>query len=163
MKRYILLTAFFLEVLYLHAANDPRCLSLMGMAFEGPVDSVRQQLTANGFSEWGQSDDGEDIYFRGNFYGIRAKLLVSKNSETNLVTSAYVTIGPYGTEAMLTKNIQYFLYKLQKDHGEYTQRDDSYFFMDNFGSVKLAIAHNFNGSREIRITYLLMHHTIRMH
>ena len=154
MKRYILLTAFFLEVLYLHAANDPRCLSLMGMAFEGPVDSVRQQLTANGFSEWGQSDDGEDIYFRGNFYGIRAKLLVSKNSETNLVTSAYVTIGPYGTEAMLTKNIQYFLYKLQKDHGEYTQRDDSYFFMDNFGSVKLAIAHNFNGSREIRITYL---------
>jgi len=154
MKRYILLTAFFLEVLYLHAANDPRCLSLMGMAFEGPVDSVRQQLTANGFSEWGQSDDGEDIYFRGNFYGIRAKLLVSKNSETNLVTSAYVTIGPYSTEAMLTKNIQYFLYKLQKDHGEYTQRDDSYFFMDNFGSVKLAIAHNFNGSREIRITYL---------
>lgn len=154
MKRFILLAVLFLGVLYLHATNDPRCLSLMGMDFEGPVDSVRQQLTANGFSEWGQSDDGEDIYFRGNFYGIRAKLLVSKNSETNLVTSAYVTIGPYGTEAMLTKNIQYFLYKLQKDHGEYTQRDDSYFFMDNFGSVKLSIAHNFNGSREIRVTYL---------
>ena len=139
--------------LCLHAQGDPHSLRLMGTAIEGSVDSVRQQLVANGFKEWGQSDDGEDLYFRGNFYGIRAKLILSHSVETRLVTSAYVSIGPYSTEAMLTKNIQYFLYKLQKEHGEFSQRDDTYFFLDDFGSIKLSIANNDNGSRDIRVFY----------
>ena len=139
--------------LCLHAQGDPHSLRLMGTAIEGSVDSVRQQLVANGFKEWGQSDDGEDLYFRGNFYGIRAKLILSHSVETRLVTSAYVTIGPYSTEAMLTKNMQYFLYKLQKEHGEFSQRDDTYFFLDDFGSIKLSIANNDNGSRDIRVFY----------
>ena len=139
--------------LCLHAQGDPHSLRLMGTAIEGSVDSVRQQLVANGFKEWGQSDDGEDLYFRGNFYGIRAKLILSHSVETRLVTSAYVTIGPYSTEAMLTKNLQYFLYKLQKEHGEFSQRDDTYFFLDDFGSIKLSIANNDNGSRDIRVFY----------
>lgn len=139
--------------LCLHAQGDPHSLRLMGTAIEGPIDSVRQQLVANGFKEWGQSDDGEDLYFRGNFYGIRAKLILSHSVETRLVTSAYVSIGPYSTEAMLTKNIQYFLYKLQKEHGEFSQRDDTYFFLDDFGSIKLSIANNDNGSRDIRVFY----------
>jgi hypothetical protein len=139
--------------LCLHAQGDPHSLRLMGTTIEGPIDSVRQQLVANGFKEWGQSDDGEDLYFRGNFYGIRAKLILSHSVETHLVTSAYVSIGPYSTEAMLTKNIQYFLYKLQKEHGEFSQRDDTYFFLDDFGSIKLSIANNDNGSRDIRVFY----------
>jgi hypothetical protein len=139
--------------LCLHAQGDPHSLRLMGTAIEGPIDSVRQQLVANGFKEWGQSDDGEDLYFRGNFYGIRAKLILSHSVETHLVTSAYVSIGPYSTEAMLTKNIQYFLYKLQKEHGEFSQRDGTYFFLDDFGSIKLSIANNDNGSRDIRVFY----------
>lgn len=142
-----------LLTLCLHAQGDPHSLRLMGTALEGPVDSVRQQLVANGFKEWGQSDDGEDLYFRGNFYGIRAKLILSHSAETRLVSSAYVTIGPYGTEAMLTKNLQYFLYKLQKEHGEFSKRDDTYFFLDDFGSIKLSIVNNDNGSRDIRVFY----------
>ena len=55
--------------------SDPRSLHMLGMALEGPVDSLRQQLTDSGFSEWGGSEDGEDLYFRGKFYGIRAKLI----------------------------------------------------------------------------------------
>ena len=54
---------------------------------------------------------------------------------------------------MLTKNLQYFLYKLQKEHGEFSQRDDTYFFLDDFGSIKLSIANNDNGSRDIRVFY----------
>jgi hypothetical protein len=54
---------------------------------------------------------------------------------------------------MLTKNIQYFLYKLQKEHGEFSQRDGTYFFLDDFGSIKLSIANNDNGSRDIRVFY----------
>ena len=130
--------SLFLLTLGLYAQGDPRSLRLMGTAL---------------VKEWGQSDDGEDLYFRGNFYGIRAKLILSQSTETHLVTSAYVTIGPYSTEAMLTKNLQYFLYKLQKEHGEFSQRDDSYYFIDDFGSVKLSIADNGNGSRDIRVFY----------
>ena len=73
--------SLFLLTLGLYAQGDPRSLRLMGTALEGPVDSVRQQLVASGFKEWGQSDDGEDLYFRGNFYGIRAKLILSQSTE----------------------------------------------------------------------------------
>ncbi len=154
MRKILTAIMLFLCTLCLHAQGYPHCLRLMGTALEGSVDSVRQQLVANGFAAWGQSDDGEDLYFRGNFYGIRAKLILSQSTETHLVTSAYVTVGPYSTEAMLTKNLQYFLYKLQKEYGEFTQRDDSYFYLDDFGSVKLSITNNNNGSRDIRVFYL---------
>jgi hypothetical protein len=134
--------------------SDPRSLHMLGMALEGPVDSLRQQLTDSGFSEWGGSEDGEDFYFRGKFYGIRAKLIVSCSPSTRLVTSAYITVGPYSTEAMLKKNFDYFLFKLQQEHGVFRQRDDSYYYMDDYGSVKLSIVSNDNGSRDIRVFYL---------
>ena len=134
--------------------GDPRSISLMGIPIEGPIDSLRQSLLAAQFAEWGQSDDGEDFYFRGNFYGFRSKLMVSVAPETKMVTSAYVTIGPYSTQKMLDKNLQYFLYKLQKDHGNFSQRDDSWFYIDDFGSIKLSIVDNENGSRDIRVLYL---------
>ena len=134
--------------------GDPRSISLMGIPIEGPIDSLRQSLVAAQFAEWGQSDDGEDFYFRGNFYGFRSKLMVSVAPETKMVTSAYVTIGPYSTQKMLDKNLQYFLYKLQKDHGNFSQRDDSWFYIDDFGSIKLSIVDNENGSRDIRVLYL---------
>ena len=104
MRKIMTVIGLLWLTLCLHAQGDPHSLRLMGTAIEGPIDSVRQQLVANGFKEWGQSDDGEDLYFRGNFYGIRAKLILSHSVETRLVTSAYVSIGPYSTEAMLTKN-----------------------------------------------------------
>lgn len=53
--------------------TDPRSIQVAGIPIEGPLDSVRVSLKAGDFTEWGQSDDGEDYYFRGNFYGIRAK------------------------------------------------------------------------------------------
>ena len=126
----------------------------MGIPLEGPIDSLRQSLVAAQFAEWGQSDDGEDFYFRGNFYGFRSKLMVSVAPESKMVTSAYVTIGPYSTQKMLDKNTQYFLYKLQKDHGTFSQRDDSWFYIDDFGSIKFSIVDNENGSRDIRVLYL---------
>ena len=134
--------------------GDPRSISLMGIPLEGPIDSLRQSLVAAQFAEWGQSDDGEDFYFRGNFYGFRSKLMVSVAPESKMVTSAYVTIGPYSTQKMLDKNTQYFLYKLQKDHGTFSQRDDSWFYIDDFGSIKFSIVDNENGSRDIRVLYL---------
>ncbi len=133
---------------------DPRSAHLMGIPLEGPLDSLRLTLKDGNFTEWGQSDDGEDYYFRGNFYGFRAKLMVSIATETKFVTSAYVTIGPYSTEKMLEKNLQYFLYKMQKDYGTFSQRDNSWFYIDDFSSVKMSVNENENGSREISILIL---------
>ena len=84
MRKLLMVISLFLLTLGLYAQGDPRSLRLMGTALEGPVDSVRQQLVASGFKEWGQSDDGEDLYFRGNFYGIRAKLILSQSTERTL-------------------------------------------------------------------------------
>lgn len=134
--------------------TDPRSIQVAGIPIEGPLDSVRVSLKAGDFTEWGQSDDGEDYYFRGNFYGIRAKLMLSIATETKLVTSAYVTIGPYSTPNMLEKNFQYFLYKMQKDYGDFSQRDKTWYYIDDFGSIKMSVYEKENGSREIGILFL---------
>ncbi len=156
MKKAITVILLLAMTLTVQAAipADPRCIQLMGIPLEGPVDTLIHVLQANGFTEWGKSDDGEDYYFRGNFYGFRSKLLVSTSPETRFVKSAYVTIGPYSTDKMLQKNLQYFLYKLEQDHGTFTQRDDSWFYLDDFGSIKLSAVDNENGSRDIRILFL---------
>ncbi|MBP1541521.1 MAG: hypothetical protein ILA25_05055 [Prevotella sp.] len=137
-----------------HPQSDPRSLRLMGISLEGPVDSVRQRLQDAKFTPWGQSDDGEDYYYRGLFYGIRAKLLLTMSPKTGMVASAYVTIGPYTTDKMLSQNRQYFLYKLQKELGTFAQRDNAWIYMDDYGSVKLSTVDNGNGSRDIRILYM---------
>ncbi len=140
-------------VLRAQSGGDPRSLMFMGIPLEGPIDSLHAQLEAVDFAAWGQSDDGEDYYYRGKFYGIRAKLLVSINTKTRFVESAYVTVGPYSTKSMREKNFQYFLYKLQKDYGEFTKRDDAWYYMDDFGSVKISEVQNENGSHDIRVFY----------
>lgn len=140
----------------LWSQTDMRCIQFQGAPLEGLVDSVRSQLQASDWTEWGHSDDGEDYYFRGKFYGIRAKLLVSVSPATKLLTSAYVTIGPYSTEQMLAKNKQYFLYQLQKHHGDFVQRDGAWVCMDDFSSIKLSVVDNDNGSKDIRVLYLPM-------
>ena len=155
MKKIVLIQVLLMVTMVLRAQSgtDPRSLLFMGIPLEGSIDSLTTQLTDTGFAEWGRSDDGEDFYYRGKFYGIRAKLLVSISTTTRFVESAYVTIGPYGTKSMFEKNFQYFLYKLQQDYGEFTKRDDAWYYMDDFGSVKLSVVMNDNGSRDIRVFY----------
>lgn len=133
---------------------DPRSIALMGIPMEGPIDSLVLSLHDNNFAEWGQSDDGEDYFFRGNFYGFRSKLMVSIEKETRLVQSAYITIGPYSTQKMLDKNLNYFLYKMEKDHGAFARRDDSWFYFDDFGSIKVSVVDLENGAREIGVLFL---------
>lgn len=155
MKKCILIPLLLIltTVLCAQSETDPRCLQFMGISLEGSIDSLNTRLTEAEFVEWGRSDDGEDFYYRGKFYGIRAKLLVSISTKTRFVESAYVTIGPYGTKSLFEKNFQYFLYKLQQDYGEFTKRDDAWYYMDDFGSVKLSEVTNENGSRDIRVFY----------
>ena len=130
-------------------------LKLAGVSLEGPVDSVAKRLVAADWTPWGQSDDGEDYYFRGKYYGIRAKLMLSVKPETKMVTSGYVTVGPYSTEQMLERNLQYFQYKLKQEFGELTPHADAWVAMSDYGSVKLSVSDNGNGSRDIRVLYFV--------
>ena len=169
MNRFVTMIFLLLSVCGLWAQTEMRSILLQGVPLEGPLDSVRMQLQNAEWTEWGQSDDGEDYYFRGKFYGIRAKLLVSISPVSKLLTSAYVSVGPYSTEGMLTKNLQYFLYKLNQEHGDFVQRDGAWVYMDDFVSIKVSIVDNDSGSRDIRVLYLPMctyYHdaiTIRLH
>ena len=156
MKRCIAVISFLLVACGAWSQTETRSILLQGMPLEGPLDSVRLQLKTADWTEWGQSDDGEDYYFRGKFYGLRAKLLVSISPTSKLLTSAYVSIGPYSTEAMLTKNLQFFLYKLKQEHGDFVERGCAWVYLDDFSSVKLSIVNNDNGSRDIRVLYLPM-------
>ncbi len=155
MKKIVLIPLLLLLALVLRAQGDPRSLQLMGVALEGPVDSVSQQLLTREWVQWGQSADGEDYYFRGKYYGLRAKLLVTIKPDTQLVTSAYVTIGPYSTEKMLQHNLQYFKNKLTAEYGSLTSYDDAWVYMDNYGSIKLSVVDNDNGSHDIRVLYVI--------
>ena len=154
MKRRALLWVLAVIMSVSAWCGDPRSIQLMGIPIEGPLDSLSQALKEHEFTEWGHSDDGEDFYFRGLFYGFRAKLMISIAVETKFVRSAYVTIGPYSTQKMLDKNLQYFLYKMQQDYGQFTQRDNTWFYMDDFGSIKLSVVDSETGSSDIRILFL---------
>ncbi len=134
-------------------AKDPRCVHMMGIPMEGHIDTLRVVLKEAGFTEWGGSEDGEDVYFRGKFYGIRAKLMVTLKPLTTLVQSSYVTIGPYSGKSLLERNFKYFKYKIEQDYGTLTERDGAYYYMGDYGSVKLSVVDNDDGSRDISILY----------
>lgn len=153
MKRITTLTLCLVTALVLMAQGDPRSISMTGIPVEGVIDSMDVRLRAAGLTQWGSSEDGEDFYYRGKFYGIRAKFTVSLSPTTRLVRSASVSIGPYRTKGMIGRNFSYFLHKLQQEHGEMTQRGDSYYIMTDYGSVRLSQVDNGDGSTDIRVFY----------
>ena len=67
MKRALFIVCLWLTTMGMLAQGDPRALALQKVMLEGPIDSMRVMLTADGWTEWGGSDDGEDYYFRGTY------------------------------------------------------------------------------------------------
>ena len=153
MRKVVTIISVLWVAMGVWAQGDPHSLQLMGVSLEGPVDSVAKRLAVAEWTSWGQSDDGEDYYFRGKYYGIRAKLMLSVKAETHMVSSAYVTIGPYSTTTMLERNLNYFQHKLSQEFGELQQHADAWVAMNDFGGVKLSVANNDNGSHDIRVLY----------
>ena len=155
MKKIVMLLMLLMTACHVQAEpqSDPRCIHFLGVPLEGHADSLRLQLKEMAFTEWGGSEDGEDIYFRGNYYGIRAKLTVSVQPLTPLVASAYVAVGPYRSKNLLSRNLVYFKHKLQEELGELTERDGAWYYLDDFGSVKLSVVDNEDGTRDIRVLY----------
>ena len=134
-RKFIFLVLWCVGIVEVQAQTDTRCMDFMGIPLEGPVDSFVVALKAKGFTEWGSSDNMEDLYFRGNYYGIRAKVMVNVQLTTRFVQSVYVTIGPYRTKDMLSRNHTYFLNKLEKEYGDYVTRGDADYFFGPYGDI----------------------------
>ena len=155
MKRIVVIVTLLMLVIGVQAqpTTDPRCIAFMGLPLEGHADTLRLRLKDLQFTEWGGSEDGEDIYFRGNYYGIRSKVIISVMPLSVLVNQAYVTIGPYRSKNLLSRNLLYIKYKLEQDCGPLTERDGGWYYIDDFGSVKLSVVDNDDGTRDIRVLY----------
>jgi hypothetical protein len=133
--------------------TDPRSLSFMGMPLEGLPDSVSAALVRMGFTPWGTDEDNGDMNFRGNFYGIRSKLLIGCDEDSKLVTSAFVTIGPYRTKEAYDRNLRYFIMKLQKDYGTFSLRSGAYFNIGDYGLIKVSGEDNETGIKNIKVFF----------
>lgn len=133
--------------------TDTHCLLFQGIPLEGPVDSVAAKLKLQGFTEWGTSDDETEHHFRGNIYGLRGKLIVSSDAKTGFVTSAFVTVGPWASRPLFNRNMTYFINKLTSDYGKLTQRNDAYYYIDDYGMVKLSEAPGETGANSIKIFF----------
>ncbi len=154
MKKLFLFSLMLISFVDTQAQTDTRCLDFMGIPLEGPVDSFVVALKAKDFTEWGNSDDLEDLYFRGNYYGIRAKVMVNIQLTTRFVQSVYVTVGPYRTKEMLERNHTYFLNKLEKEYGEYVARGGAEYFFGTYGDIKVSETVNNNGSTDLNFFYM---------
>lgn len=154
-REMILVIVLWLMMLPLGAqtTTDIRCLDYMGIPIEGAVDTFAVKLQAQGYTPWGDSGDGEDYYYRGTFFGIRAKLMVSASSDTKRVESVYVTVGPYRTREMLSRNVGYFLRKLTERYGDYAERNGAYYFFCDYGNVKVSVEKIEGGASEVRVFF----------
>jgi len=154
MKKLLTFCLMLFGFMGVQAQTDTRCMDFMGIPLEGPVDSFVVAMKEKGFTEWGTSDDREDLYFRGDYYGIRAKVMVNIQLPTRFVQSVYVTVGPYRTTGMLERNHTYFLNKLEKEYGEYNSRGGAEYFFGAYGDIKVSETLNDNGSRDLNFFYM---------
>ena len=134
-------------------AQDTRCLQFLGIPLEGPVDSVTAKLREQGFTEWGTSENKTEQHFRGSFYGIRSKLIISCDEKNRFVTSAYVTIGPYASKMLFNRNLIYYKNKLTEEYGEMTERGGAYYHVGDYGVVKLSEMANDTGTYDIKVFF----------
>ena len=135
---------------------DTKCVSLMGTALEGPDSVFVPALKAVGFEQVVSEDDEPDTYyFSGDFYGIKSSLMVAVDEKTKLLSSAYVTCGPYHARSLYERNQKYLLGKLQREWGNFKAKGDgSLYLLNDYGYIQQAITLHNDGSHSIRYFYL---------
>ena len=139
--------------------TDVKCMTLMDVPLEG-IDSVFiPALQAAGFQQEISADDDPDTYyFKGDFYGIKdAKLMVSVNEKTHLLTDVTVTCGPYRTRELFERNQKYLLGKLQREWGNFKAKGDgSLHTMTDYGYIRQYTTLDAEGRHAIKYFYMNM-------
>ena len=144
------------EVPVYKGPDDTRCLDIMGVPLEGPDSIFIPAFEQAGFERIISEDDEPDTYyFRGDYYGIKSNLTINVDEKTKMLSSAFVTSGPYRTFGLYDRNYRYFLLKLQRQYGNFDAKGDgSLHTMTNLGYIKISNILHENKSRTIQVFYL---------
>ena len=128
----------------------------MGVPLEGPDSVFVPAIESIGFERVVSEDDEPNTYyFRGDYYGIKANLVIEADEKTKLLSTALVTSGPYRTFALFDRNNRYFLLKLQRQYGNFEAKGDgSLHTMTNVGYIKISNTLHEDKSRTIKVFYL---------
>ncbi|MBQ9261309.1 MAG: hypothetical protein IJ185_04310, partial [Prevotella sp.] len=136
--------------------QDSRCIDIMGVPLEGPDSVFVPAIESIGFERViSEDDEPNTYYFRGDYYGIKANLVIEADEKTKLLSTALVTSGPYRTFALFDRNNRYFLLKLQRQYGNFEAKGDgSLHTMTNVGYIKISNTLHDDKSRTIKVFYL---------
>lgn len=121
------------------AVSDVKCMTLMDVPLEGTDSVFIPTLQAAGFQQVkSEGDDPDTYYFKGDFYGIKdAKLMVTVNEKTRLLSDVTVKCGPYRTRELFDRNQKYLLGKLQREWGNFKAKGDgSLHTMTDYGYIR---------------------------
>ena len=160
MNRIALLVVSFLMSLVAcaQAIYDPKCITLMDAPLEGTDSAFVPALQSVGFVRIdGEGDEGTYV-FKGDYYGIKdARLEVTVNEKTKMLSEATVTCGPYRTRELYERNQKYLLGKLQREWGNFKAKGDgSLYVLNDYGYIRQSITLHENGAHSIHYYYLNM-------
>ena len=161
MNRIALLVVSFMTSLMVcaQAIYDPKCITMMDAPLEGTDSAFIPALKSVGFVPVENDDEEEGTYhFKGDFYGIKdARLEVTVNDKTKLLSEATVTCGPYRTRELYERNQKYLLGKLQREWGNFKAKGDgSLYILTDYGYIRQSVTLHENGAHSISYYYLNM-------
>ena len=139
--------------------TDVKCMTMMDVPLEGTDSVFIPALQGAGFQQVVSADDDPDTYyFKGDFYGIKdAKLMVSVNEKTRLLTDATVMCGPYRTRELFERNQKYLIGKLQREWGNFKAKGDgSLHTMTDYGYIRQSTDLDEEGRHTIKYFYMNM-------
>ena len=137
-------------------AGDDKSISMMGVALEGPDSVFLPALEAAGFTQVKPEEPEPDTYYlEGEFYGIKASMMITVNERTKLFSDAMVTCGPYRTPDLYERNRKYLLERLQREWGSFKAKGDgSLYKLNAFGYIQQSTPLDEQGRHSIRYYYL---------
>ncbi|SEW19058.1 hypothetical protein SAMN04487850_2019 [Prevotella aff. ruminicola Tc2-24] len=138
------------------ALTDAKCISMMGVPLEGPDSVFLPALEAAGFRQTTVDNPEPDAYYlMGDFYGIKSNVMVNVDEKTRLLSSVFVTCGPYRVRELYERNQKYLLGKLQREWGNFKAKGDgSLYLLNDYGYIQQSTSFDENGAHSIRYFYL---------
>ena len=89
------------QMAWSQAIYDPKCTTLMDAPLEGNDSAFVPALKSVGFVRIDGEGDEDTYVFKGDYYGIKdAKLEVTVNEKTQMLSEVTVTCGPYRTREL---------------------------------------------------------------
>ena len=161
MRKMLLILSLLLWAIngWCQMPTDVKCMTLMDVPLEGTDTVFIPALESAGFQQvTSPEDDADTYYFKGEFYGIKdAKLMVSVNEKTKLLTDVTVKCGPYRTRELFERNRKYLIGKLQREWGNFKAKGDgSLHTMTDYGYIRQSTSIDEEGRHTITYFYMNM-------